>query len=122
LEHLQPQGDLVAKIGKLRTFLFNSPIPNEYTPKKTALLAVIPVARLQMQRVPELNVGFECTHTPRMNDVGDPHSDLNTIDPPILDWPANEAFRLAVQQFIADQVSYAEPVGTAFNPLLNKQK
>ncbi len=109
LEHRHPDGTLSEKIGTLRTFLLASPVLNEFAPKKTGRLAAIPVALLQGQRVPDLNVGFDCMHTPRMPDVGDPHSDLHTLDPPMLQWPDDEAFRLAVQQFICDQVVLAEP-------------
>jgi hypothetical protein len=109
LEYRCRQGALSEKIGELRKFLLNSPFNPEFKPTAQGLIAALPVGRLQLNSVPELGVEFECFHSPRSFVVVDPHSDLCTKNPPMLEWPEDEAFRLAVQQFICDQVEYAEP-------------
>lgn len=107
LEFRCGEGALSEKIDVLRRFLFASPFRDEFKPTKTGLIAAIPVGQLQRQSVPELGTEFSCHHTPRCFAVLDPHSDLET-NPPILEWPEDQAFRLAVQQFICDQVVYSE--------------
>lgn len=99
---------MTEKVRELRSFLLKSPFKSEFKPTAKGLLAVVPVGRLQQRCVPELGTQFECVHTPRCYVVVDPHTDLRT-NPPILQWPEDEAFRLAVQQFICDQVIHAEP-------------
>lgn len=109
LEFRKNEGTLSDKIGALRTFLLASPFgEKEFKPTAQGLLAAIPIAQLQLQSVPELGTTFECFHRPRSYVVIDPHTDLRT-NPPILDWPEDEAFRLAIQQFICDQVVRSEP-------------
>lgn len=106
LEHLCNAANLVEQLAALRSFLSASPF-REVKPTAKGQIAVISIGRLQLQSVPELGVQFECRHTPRSAAVRDPHSDLLT-NPPILEWPSDAAFRLAIQQFICDQVIHSE--------------
>jgi hypothetical protein len=108
LEYRKCDGTLIERIAELRAFLLASPFgKSEFKPTAQGLIAAIPIGQLQLQSVPELGTAFECLHTPRCYAVLDPHADLRT-NPPMLQWPDDEAFRLAVQQFICDQVVHFE--------------
>ncbi|WIT13846.1 hypothetical protein PFX98_09545 [Paucibacter sediminis] len=110
LELLKQEGSLQEKLQALREFCANSPV-GERKAGKTAVWAVIPTEKLN-GAVHELSgTAFQCLHMPRnhpdLANAQDPHSEIHT-NPPIPDWNKDSAWRLAVQQFICDQVVHHE--------------
>lgn len=107
LELLHAEGTHAERLVKLREFLVSSPVPGEFKPSATSRLAVLAVGPLHVESEPQFGTSFSCHHSPRLAAVDDPHSEVHT-SPEILAWPADESFRLAVQQFLCDNVIYHE--------------
>jgi hypothetical protein len=110
LECLLAAGAMVDKVASLRKFLLEDSPFEERKPTAKGRIAVISVAALHEKSEPETGATFQCRNTPRDLTLldPDPHSEVHT-DPEILKWPADQTFRLAIQQFICDQVVHHEP-------------
>lgn len=110
LELLRQHGTLPEKVGSLRTFMVESPL-GERAPGRTAVWAVIPTERLNGVIHEQTGARFECRHVPRKDprlvDDLDPHAEIHTT-PEMLAWREDQAWRLAVQQFICDQIVHVE--------------